>query len=128
VAAKKKAAGGAGTDKLLVVVTCRDAEQAGNIARALVAGHLAACVNVLASPVGSIYHWKGRVEHTPEHLMLVKTSRASLPAVEKTVRRMHSYKVPEVIALPIVAGSAAYLKWFGDCIIGENPKAARRSK
>jgi len=112
VAGKKSKTSESQTDKLVLLVTCRDAAQAGNIARALVEAGLAACVNVLASPVGSIYRWKGKVENAPEHLMLIKTSRRLLPAVEKEVKRLHTYKVPEVIALPITAGSAAYLKWL----------------
>ncbi len=112
MAGKKSKTSESQTDKLVLLVTCRDAAQAGNIARALVEAGLAACVNVLASPVGSIYRWKGKVENAPEHLMLIKTSRRLLPAVEKEVKRLHTYKVPEVIALPITAGSAAYLKWL----------------
>lgn len=122
---KKKPKKGSGelTDKVVVLVTCPSAEDAGRIARALVEVRLAACVNVLASPVGSIYRWKGKVENAPEHLMLIKTSRGLLPELEEEVQKMHGYKVPEVIALPIAGGSAKYLGWLSSCLRREKKPA-----
>lgn len=104
------------TDKVVVLVTCGTSAEAGRIAQALVQGKLAACVNVLDARVRSTYRWKGKVEASAESLLLVKTSVKLLNAVEAEVKRLHSYELPEVIALPIVAGARDYLKWLGDCL------------
>ncbi len=126
MAKKTKAAGN--VDKALVLVTCPDATMAGEMARALVEARLAACVNVLASPVGSIYRWKGKVKHAPEHLLLMKTALRLLPLVESVVKRMHTYKVPEIIALPITAGSFKYLKWIEECLLSRRPAKQGKKK
>lgn len=97
---------------ILVLATCGSAKEAKRIAEALVSKRLAACVNVVGSSVRSVYRWKGRVETAREYLLLVKTSRRRFGALEKEIRRLHSYKVPEIIALPIVAGSKPYLEWL----------------
>lgn len=73
---------------------------------------LAACVNTVTAPVESVYRWKGQVEKAKEYLLLIKTSRARFADVERTIRELHSYEVPEVIALPIMAGSRDYLSWL----------------
>lgn len=73
-------------------------------------------MNVLGTPVRSTYRWKGGVETAAEYLLLVKTARKLLAALRAEVERMHSYEVPEVIALPIVGGSVAYLRWLGECL------------
>jgi periplasmic divalent cation tolerance protein len=75
---------------------------------------LAACVNILGSPVDSIYRWKGKVEQAREVMMLLKTAAKRLPELEREVKRLHSYGVPEFIALPIIAGSREYLHWLAD--------------
>lgn len=97
---------------IVVLVTCGSAREAKRIATALVLARLAACVNVLDSRVRSIYRWKGRVEIAKEHLLLIKTSGSRFGAVEKEIRRLHSYEVPEIVALPIIYGSMAYLEWL----------------
>ena len=99
-------------DKCLVLVTCADASEAQRIARAVVEERLAACVNILPGAITSIYRWKGRVERARERLLLIKTSRKRLAKLQAAVLRLHSYDVPEFIALPIVAGSRAYLAWM----------------
>ena len=104
------------TDKVVVLVTCANTREAKRIARSLVNARLAACVNVLSSPVESIYRWKGKVERAREVLLLIKSSKSRLSALRAAVQRMHSYDVPEFIALPIVAGSPAYLRWIDDCL------------
>lgn len=104
------------TDKVVVLVTCESAKQARRIARALVDARLAACGNVLEAPVRSIYRWKGKVESAREYLLMMKTSRRRFAALRDTVKRLHSYDVPEIIALPIEAGSAEYLRWIDACI------------
>lgn len=100
---------------VVVLVTCGTRREAARIARAVVTAKLAACVNVLDTPVRSTYRWKGKVEQAREFLLLIKTSRRRLPALQAEVARLHSYDVPEFIALPIVAGSPAYLAWLGEC-------------
>ncbi len=103
-------------DKVVVLVTCGSAEDAGLIAEGLVEQRLAACVNVLESPVRSVYRWKDSVETATEHLLLIKTARRLLPKVEAEVERLHSYDVPEFIALPIAMGSPSYLGWMEECL------------
>ena len=75
---------------------------------------LAACVNVVRSPIESFYTWKGKLETAREHLLLVKTTAARLPQLEREVKRLHTYDVPEFIALPITAGSSDYLSWLSE--------------
>ena len=104
------------TDKLVVLVTCASAAEAKRIARAVVEARLAACVNILPGTVQSIYWWKGKVESSRERLLLIKTSRKHLEKLQAAVEQMHSYDVPEFIALPIVAGSPAYLGWLKECL------------
>jgi periplasmic divalent cation tolerance protein len=109
------------TAQIVVVTTCGSAGEALRIAGALVERKLAACVNIQQVPVRSIYRWKGRIESAKEFLLLIKTSRKRFAELEKAIRRLHSYEVPEIIALPIVAGSTKYLAWISDSI--RAPKA-----
>jgi periplasmic divalent cation tolerance protein len=95
----------------VVLVNAGNAEQAEMIARALVEERLAACVNIV-SPIRSIYRWKGAVQTETEHMMIIKTRAHLVGRVEARVRELHSYEVPEVIALPIVAGAKPYLDWI----------------
>ena len=113
------------TDKRVVFVTCGSEEEASRIARALVGERLAACVNILEAPVRSVYRWKGRVETAMEHLLVIKTRRARLRALEEALRRMHSYETPEMIALPVAEGSRKYLTWVDECVAPERGAAAR---
>lgn len=102
------------TGKVVVLVTCANRAEARKIARALVGKRLAACVNIVAGRVESVYRWKGKVERAQEILLVIKTTRARYAALEREVRRLHSYETPEVIALPIAAGSKAYLDWVSE--------------
>jgi periplasmic divalent cation tolerance protein len=104
------------TDKFVVLVTCSGAAEARRIARALVEARLAACVNILPGTLTSVYRWKGKVESARERLLLIKTSRKRLAKLRTAVERLHSYDVPEFIALPIAAGSPKYLAWMEDCL------------
>ncbi len=104
------------TDKVVVLVTCGTAREAGRIATELVRRRLAACVNVLEARVRSTYRWKGKVETAAECLLVIKSSRKLFPKLRAAVERLHSYEVPEVIALPIVEGSPAYLRWLSECL------------
>lgn len=104
------------TDKIVVLVTCGSAKEARRIARALVEARLAACGNILETSVRSIYRWKGKAESAKECLLIVKTTRRRFAALEKMVKRLHSYDVPEIIALPIAAGAQAYLNWIDESV------------
>jgi periplasmic divalent cation tolerance protein len=104
------------TDKIVVLVTCGSPKEARRIARALVEGRLAACGNVVEAPVASIYRWKGKVRTARECLLIIKTSGKRFAALRDAVKRLHSYDVPEIIALPIAAGSSEYLRWVAECV------------
>ena len=98
----------------LVLVTCANPMQAKLIARSAVEKRLAACVSILRSPIESHYRWNGKVEKARELLLLIKTTARRLGALEREVKRLHSYDVPEFIVVPIVAGSKAYLDWLDE--------------
>jgi periplasmic divalent cation tolerance protein len=91
--------------------TAASAEEARRIASALVAEQLAACVNVI-DDIHSIYRWRGAIESAAESLMLVKTRANLLPAIELRLRELHSYDVPELVAVPIAQGAQPYLDWL----------------
>ncbi len=99
------------TEAVVVLVTAPTPERAAEIARAAVAERLAACGNVVPG-VRSIYRWEGRVQDEAEALLVLKTTRARFEALRDRVLALHPYQVPEVIALPVEAGSAAYLAWI----------------
>ncbi len=99
------------TDALVVLVTTPTAERAAELARALVGERLAACGNVVPG-LRSIYRWEGKVQEDDEALLVLKTTRARFEALRDRVLALHPYEVPEVIALPVEAGSAAYLRWI----------------
>ena len=98
---------------IVIYVTVGAAEEAGRIARALVEERLAACVNQVPA-LRSTYRWQGQVEQSNEELLIIKTRRDFLASVEKRVRELHSYDLPELIALPIIEGSLEYLQWLDD--------------
>ena len=104
------------TDNFVVLVTCSSMVEAQRIARGVVEGRLAACVNILPGVVHSMYRWKGKVESARERLLLIKTSRKRLAKLRTAVERLHSYDVPEFVALPIAAASPAYLAWIEECL------------
>jgi periplasmic divalent cation tolerance protein len=99
------------TDKIVVLSTCASAEEAQRVARALVEKRLAACVNVMPG-IRSVYRWKDAIEDEEEVLLLIKTSRGLLEELREEIERLHSYEVPEVIALSVVDGSERYLAWM----------------
>ena len=98
-------------ENIVVFITASNEDEAANIARALVEGRLAACVNI-AGNLRSIYRWQGKVEDESEVLMIVKTQKKLFHSLAQKVRELHSYSVPEIIAVPIVEGSEDYLKWL----------------
>ena len=99
------------TGAICVYTTTDTEEQAEAIARALVERRLAACVQV-QGPMRSTYRWQEKVEYAQEWLCAVKTRRAAYEQVEAAIRALHAYDEPEIIAVPIVAGSAGYLAWL----------------
>lgn len=105
---------------VVVLVTCGSRREASRIARSVVERKLAACVSILDAPVRSFYRWKGKIEQTREFLLVIKSSRARLAALQAEVERLHSYDVAEFIALPIVGGSSRYMDWLGDCLRRES--------
>ncbi len=101
-------------EEVLVVLTnCPDSDSASRIARALVENRLAACVNRLA-PAQSVYRWQGAIEQATEVPLLIKCTRARYAEVEAAIRQLHPYSVPEIVALPVTAGFAPYLRWIDD--------------
>ena len=96
----------------IVLVTCGNLIEARRIAGKVVQKHLAACVTIVLGPVQSVYRWKGKVQTAREQLLLIKTVEKQLPALEGELKRLHSYDVPEIIALPAVWGSADYMDWL----------------
>jgi periplasmic divalent cation tolerance protein len=98
---------------VVVLVTAASADEAVHIARALVDERLAACANVIG-PIRSIYRWQEAVEDAEEHLLVIKARTSDFPALEERVRELHTYDVPEIVALPLRAGSAPYLLWLAD--------------
>jgi periplasmic divalent cation tolerance protein len=96
---------------VVVLCNCSSAEEAQRIARLLVEKRLAACVNIIPA-IRSIYRWQGAVEEATEHMMVIKTRAERYEALQEEIRELHSYSVPEIIALPIEHGSASYLDWI----------------
>jgi periplasmic divalent cation tolerance protein len=105
---------------LLVLTTLPDRAGADALAARLVEEHLAACVNILA-PCESVFRWQGAVETASEIPLLIKTTHARYPALEAAVQAMHPYEVPELIALPVTHGLAAYLDWAAASVTMPNP-------
>jgi periplasmic divalent cation tolerance protein len=95
----------------LVLTTVPDDDKGESIARALVEERLAACVNLLP-PMTSIYRWRGAVERESERQVIIKTSRARIPALQARLAALHPYELPEFIVLGVADGGAAYLKWI----------------
>ena len=95
----------------VVLVTAASETEAENIAKSLVEHKLAACVSL--SPIRSIYTWQGEIHSESEWQLLIKTDLAKFEALKTKVQELHSYEVPEIIGIEIVAGSEAYLNWIG---------------
>lgn len=100
---------------LQVTTTCDQRSDADTIAKTLVERELAACVQI-AGPIVSIYRWQGKVEKAQEWICFIKTKRDLYAAVEAAIRSVHTYDTPEIIAVPITAGSEKYLKWLDDSV------------
>ena len=98
-------------DAIVGFMTAASGEEAERIAEMLVEARLAACVQILPE-MKSVYRWQGKIERQSEVLLIAKTTRSKFPELERRVRASHSFEIPEIVALPLVAGSAPYLQWL----------------
>jgi periplasmic divalent cation tolerance protein len=110
------------TDKIVVFSTCASREEAEKLARLVVEQGLAACASIVPG-VRSYYRWQGAVETAEEHLLVIKSARRQFDSLTAAIERAHSYEVPEVLALSVVAGSAPYLAWL-EASLGEEREDA----
>ena len=99
------------TEYIVVYITAPDEEEAARIGRELVEARLAACVNIVKD-VRSVYRWQGNIEDSAEALMIIKTQKEHFDGLREAVKKLHSYSVPEIIALPVVEGAEDYLAWL----------------
>ncbi|NOV28540.1 divalent-cation tolerance protein CutA [Methylomonas sp. ZR1] len=99
----------------LILCTCPDLEVADKLAGTLITQKLAACVNILPG-VRSVYEWQGEIETAQEHLLLIKSPQDRYAAIEATLKSLHPYQLPEIIAVAIESGSLDYLKWIDSCL------------
>ncbi len=104
------------TSYIVVLITVKDSEEAQKIANSLLKRRQAACVNIIPE-VDSHYWWKDKLDSARESLLIVKTKESLLPELIKSVKKIHSYSIPEIIALPIVGGSQDYLDWIDSEVI-----------
>ena len=111
------------TDVCLALSTCPDRETALEIADALVAQGLAACVNLLPG-ITSVYRWQGRIERTEEVLLVAKTAAANYPRLQARLRALHPYELPEVLAIPVEQGLAPYLDWVKECTTSDDRRTS----
>lgn len=96
---------------VVILVTAKDKKEAQKISVGLIKAKLAACVNIV-DKVDSIFFWAGKIDQAKESLLVVKSKKEKLSQVIKLVKSLHSYEVPEIIALPIIAGDKSYLRWI----------------
>jgi periplasmic divalent cation tolerance protein len=106
-----------GDDHIIVFMTAPNGEEATRLADLVIGAHLAACVQILPE-MESVYRWQGKIERQSEILLIAKTTAAKFADLEREVRALHSYDTPEIVAVPIVAGSAPYLKWLAESLNG----------
>jgi periplasmic divalent cation tolerance protein len=109
----------------IVLTTTATPEEARTLSRTLVEEGLAACVSIVPS-IESVYRWEGKIESANETMLLIKTAKEHLAALEQRLRAVHSYDVPEFLVLPLEAGSAPYLKWLDENLRSVSPFAAEK--
>jgi periplasmic divalent cation tolerance protein len=98
---------------IVVMVTCSSSREAKKIAGSLLDKRLVACANIVPD-IGSRFWWKGKIENAREVLVIMKTKTGNFNKIESEVKKLHSYEVPEIIAIPIVMGNRQYIKWIKD--------------
>jgi periplasmic divalent cation tolerance protein len=101
---------------IVVLVTTVSKQEAENIVQQLLEKQLIACANITA--VYSLFRWSGKIEKSEEYLVVMKSRKGLFEKLAETVKALHSYKVPEIIAVPVVEGSEAYLDWLDSCLVG----------
>jgi periplasmic divalent cation tolerance protein len=104
------------SDAIVVFMTAASGEEAARLADMLVGAHLAACVQILPE-MESVYRWEGKIERQAEVLLLAKTTRGKFDELEREVRALHSYDTPEIIAVPMTAGSGPYIQWLNSSLL-----------
>lgn len=104
-----------GEEAIVVFMTAANGEEATRLADLLVGAHLAACVQILPE-MESVYRWEGKIERQSEVLLIAKTTTAKFAELEREVRALHSYETPEIVAVPMIAGSSPYLAWLLDSL------------
>ena len=112
----------AARDFRMVFVMAANEDQARKIAQVLVEERLAACVNIIG-PVHSVYRWRGTIENASEYMLMIKTLMRHFSKLERRVRELHSYEVPEIVAVPLAAGSKPYLAWLAESATPATPSA-----
>ncbi len=100
---------------VVVLVTAKDKQEAAKISAGLIKAKLAACVNVI-NKIDSVFFWAGKVDRAQESLLVIKSRKDKLPRIIKLVKALHSYEVPEIIAIPIIAAEQKYLRWIDAAI------------
>jgi periplasmic divalent cation tolerance protein len=103
---------------VIVMVTTASKQEAETIAQRLLQERLIACANIIG-PVSSLFHWAGKTERAEEYLILMKSRKDLFEKLAETVKALHSYEVPEILALPITDSSKEYLDWLGSCLAGK---------
>lgn len=106
------------TDSIVVMITCSSKREAVKIKEVLLKKRKVACVNII-SGVDSFFWWKGKIDSSLEVLLLAKTKKKMLKEIITLVQKIHSYEVPEIIALPVIGGNKNYLKWIEREVLGE---------
>jgi periplasmic divalent cation tolerance protein len=104
-----------GDDPIVVFLTASNGEEATRLADLLIGAHLAACVQILPE-MESVYRWQGKIERQSEILLIAKTTAGKFAELEREVRALHSYETPEIVAVPLVAGSTPYLEWLANSL------------
>jgi periplasmic divalent cation tolerance protein len=100
---------------IIIIVTTAGREEAETIVQRLLEARLIACANIIG-PVSSHFHWSGKMEKAEEYLILMKSRKDLFEKLSETVKALHSYEVPEILALPVVEGAKAYMDWLGSCL------------
>jgi periplasmic divalent cation tolerance protein len=116
----------AARDFRIVLVMAANEDESDKIAQALVEERLAACVNIVG-PARSVYRWRGAIETANEYMLVIKTPTRNFSKLERKVRELHSYEVPEIVAVPLTAGSKPYVEWLAESTAQAAP-LSRRSR